>query len=90
MMVGNWNNQQQMVTVKIIVRVMVSVIVVKVKVIVKEKYKNHDKNESFMNIAEIHTNNQYLSFSKPKLMITTATKATLAIKRRNLKLFLYL
>ena len=31
---------------------MVSVIVVKVKVMVKEKYKNHDKNESFMNIAE--------------------------------------
>ena len=77
-----------MVTEKIIVRVMVSVIVVKVKV--KEKYKNHDKNDSFMNIAELHTNIQYLSFSKPKLMITTATKATLAIKRRNLRLFLYL
>ena len=70
-----------MVTEKIIVRVMVSVIVVKVKVkvMVKEKYKNHDKNDSFINIAEIHTNIQYLSFSKPKLMITTATKATLAI-----------
>ena len=79
-----------MVTIKIIVRVMVSVIVVKVKVIVKEEYKNHDKNDSFINIAEIHTNIQYLSLSKPKLMITTATKATLAIKRRNLRLFLYL
>ena len=79
-----------MVTIKIIVRVMVSVIVVEIKVMVKEKYKNHDKNGSFINIAELHTNIQYLSFSKPKLMITTATKATLAIKRRNLKLFLYL
>ena len=88
MMVGNWNNQSQMDTVKVIVRVMVSVIVVKVKV--KEKYKNHDKNDSFINIAEIHTNIQYLSLSKPKLMITTATKATLAIKRRNSKLFLYM
>ena len=87
-MVGNWNNQQQMVTVKVIVRVMVSVIVVKVKVMVKEKYKNHDKNDNFMNIAEVHTNNQYLSLSKPKLMIATATKPTLAIKRRNFRLFL--
>ena len=90
MMVGNWNNQQQMVTVKIIVTVMVIVIVVKVKVMVKEKYKYHDKNDSFMNIAEVHTNIQYLSLSKPKLMITTATKATLAIKKRNLKLYLRL
>ena len=79
-----------MVTEKIIVSVMVIVIVVKVKVMVKEKYKYHDKNDSFINIAEVHTNNQYLSLSKPKLMITTATKATLAIKIRNLRLFLYL
>ena len=69
---------------------MVSVVVVKVKVMVKEKYKYHDKNDSFMNIAEVHKHIQYLSLSKPKLMITTATKATLAIERRNLKLFLYL